>query len=58
MIKDWNSVLNCNDPNGSLDNFLSIFKAHHTRFFSPKIKRFNKNFYKKEKWMTGLLVSR
>jgi hypothetical protein len=59
MIEDWNNVLNCNDPNDSLNNFLSIFKAHHTSFFSPKTKRFNKNFDKKEKWMTsGLLVSR
>jgi hypothetical protein len=38
---------------------MSIFKARHHEFFSVKVRRFNKNFNKKEKWMTtGLLVFR
>jgi hypothetical protein len=59
FLEDWANVLNCNDPNESLNNFMTSFKSKHNEFFSPKTKRFNKNVNKKEKWMTtGLLISR
>jgi hypothetical protein len=59
LLEDWANVLSCNNPNEALDNFISIFKANHSKFFAEKIRRFNKNYDKKEKWMTkGLLISR
>jgi Reverse transcriptase (RNA-dependent DNA polymerase) len=59
VLSDWRDVTECNDPNASFNNFISTFKNSHSKFFLPKTKRFNKNFNKKEKWMTtGLLTSR
>jgi hypothetical protein len=58
-LSDWKPVLDRNVPDSALDNFSAIFKSLHSQFFLPKVKRFNKNVNKKEKWMTnGLLKSR
>jgi hypothetical protein len=59
LLENWANVFNCNDPNDSLNNFMLTFKNRHSQFFSPRVRRFNKNINKKEKWMTtGLLISR
>jgi Reverse transcriptase (RNA-dependent DNA polymerase) len=59
VLSDWNPVLSCNDSDSALDKFTVTFKTLHEQFFAPKVKRFNKNVNKKEKWMTnGLLKSR
>jgi hypothetical protein len=54
----WNNVTETNDVNTLYDNFHETFKEIHDLFFQPKKVKFNKNFRKKEPWMTkGLLIS-
>jgi hypothetical protein len=56
---DWRGVSLENDPTAAFNNFSNIFGTIHESFFSPKIRRFNKNIHKKNPWMTaGLLTSR
>jgi hypothetical protein len=55
----WNNVLSTNDVDPSFENFLSDFKALFELNFPPIHRKFNKNFHKKNNFMTeGLPVSR
>jgi hypothetical protein len=56
---DWLGVTSENDPGAAFDKFSQLFKTVHDNFFTPQVKRFNKNIHKKNPWMSqGLLVSR
>ena len=55
----WHDVLNCQDAQLSYDNFHKTFFELYDLHFPSVTKKFNKNFNKLEKWMTGgLLTSR
>jgi len=55
----WHDVLNCQDTQLSYDNFHDTFFELYNLHFPPVTKKFNKNFNKLEKWMSGgLLTSR
>jgi hypothetical protein len=55
----WQNVINSDNAQVAFDTFWSDFNDLHEIYFPPKNKVFNKNFHKKENWMTtGLLVSR
>ena len=55
----WANTVGETDPQLSLDSFLSDFHEIYDLHFPEVTKKFNKNFHRKEAWMTeGLLVSR
>ena len=55
----WQPTLNETDPQKSFDIFSSLFNSLLDENFPKKECRFNKNYHKKEKWLTkGLLTSR
>ena len=55
----WINTLGESDPQLSLDTFLKEFHEIYELHFPEVKKKFNKNFHRKEAWMTGgLLVSR
>ena len=57
--KDWSPVLSTMDAQSSYNNFLEIFSTSYDLHLPIISKKFNKNFHKKEPWMTGgLLTSR
>ena len=57
--KDWSPVLSTMDAQCSYNNFLEIFSTSYDLHLPIISKKFNKNFHKKEPWMTGgLLTSR
>jgi hypothetical protein len=45
---DWRGVSLENDLAAAFSNFSNIFGMIHESFFSPKIRRFNKNIHKKK----------
>ena len=55
----WTNTVGENDPQLGLDSFLKEFHEVYDLHFPEVTKKFNKNFHKKEAWMTeGLLISR
>ena len=55
----WRDVLDCDDTQQSTNLFFTIFMDLFNLYFPLQKKKFNKNFHKKEKWMTnGLIISR
>ena len=55
----WPDTLDSDDPQVSLDCFLKTFLELYNSYFPEKTTRFNRNFNRKEKWLTtGLLTSR
>jgi hypothetical protein len=56
-ITDWGAVLNSNDVNESYNMFWNSYKECHDANFPLTRKRFNKNFHKKQQFMSqGLLI--
>ena len=54
----WEKVYNCNNPNLSYQNFISIFTSHFNTNLPIKTVRFNRFKHKLEPWITkGLLKS-
>ena len=59
LAKDWSNVLSSTDAQCSYNNFQEIFSKSYDLHLPLITKKFNKNFHKKEPWMTGgLLTSR
>ena len=55
----WTDTVGKNDPQSSIDSFLLNFHELYNLHFPEVTTKFNKNFHRKELWMTeGLLVSR
>ncbi len=58
-IADWTNVTSLNDANLAYNEFWKTYEACHNANFPFIRQRFNKNFHKKQPFMTqGLLVSR
>jgi hypothetical protein len=58
-MADWTNVTSLNDANLAYNEFWKTYEACHNANFPFTRQRFNKNFHKKQLFMTqGLLVSR
>jgi len=55
----WGDVISEKDCSKSYDIFLETFLTFYNSYFPPIERNFNKNFHKKEKWVSkGILISR